>query len=229
MNLNPQSVHPVTGRTPIYSRGEHIADMAVHAIGIVAALLGVPVLITLAAVWHDGAFIAAVAIYGASLLLMLSMSASYNFHVVRREGGLLLDWLRRGDHAAIYVKIAGTYTPFAILEGGEAGFRLLLIVWTVALLGLLQKLLLPNRFERISVVFYLALGWVFVVAGWPVTEHLSTATLVLMLVGGGLYSLGVLFHLFRNLPYQNAIWHVFVLAASFVFYSAVLVEVATAG
>ena len=213
---------------PVYTRSEQIADMTVHAVGVLGALLAVPVLITLAAVGEDaeGAFIAAVAVYGASLLIMLGMSAGYNFSVLRSRGGRLLDWLRRADHAAIYVKIAGTYTPYAVLAGGPVGRWLLIGVWSGAALGLAGKLFAPHRWERASIVLYLALGWLFVVAAGPITESISTASLVLILVGGGLYTVGVLFHLWQRLPFQNAIWHLFVLLASFVFYSAVLVEVA---
>ena len=212
---------------PSYTRAEQIADMTVHAIGVFGALLAVPVMITLAAVWDDeGAFIAAVAVYGASILVMLGMSAGYNFSVLRRRGGRLLDWMRRADHAAIYVKIAGTYTPYAVLAGGPVGRWLLIGVWAGALLGLMGKLFAPHKWERASIVLYLALGWLFVVAAGPITDAIATGTLVLMFVGGGLYTVGVIFHLWRTLPYQNAIWHLFVLLATFVFYSAIVVETA---
>ena len=214
-------------RIPSYSRAEQIADMTVHAVGLLGALLAVPVMITLAAVWdQEGAFIAAVAIYGASILVMLSLSASYNLTVLRQRGGRMLDWLRRADHAAIYVKIAGTYTPYAVLAGGPVGRWLLIGVWTGALIGLSAKLFAPNRWEKASIVLYLALGWLFVVAAGPISSAITTATLVLILVGGGLYTIGVVFHLWHRLPYQNAIWHLFVLLATFVFISAIVVEVA---
>lgn len=211
-----------------YSRYEQIADMAVHAVGVLGALVAVPVLITLAAIGEnsEAGFIAAVAVYGTTLLIMLSISAGYNFSVLVRSGGRLLDWLRRADHAAIYVKIAGTYTPYAVLAGGPVGRWLLIGVWSGALVGLAGKLFAPHRWERASIVLYLALGWIFVIAAGPIIAAISTASLVLIFVGGGLYTVGVLFHLWSRLPYQNAIWHVFVLLASFVFYAAVLVEVA---
>ena len=219
----------MTSRTaPTYTRREQIADMTVHAIGVLGALLAVPVLITLAAMGEDpqAAFIAAVAVYGVSLLVMLGMSAGYNFSVLRRRGGRLLEGLRRADHAAIYVKIAGTYTPYAVIAGGPVGRWLLIGVWSGALLGFLGKVLAPDKWERASIVLYLAMGWLFVFAAGPISAAISTATLVLILVGGGLYTVGVLFHLWHRLPYQNAIWHLFVLLATFVFYSAALVEVA---
>jgi len=181
----------------------------------------VPVLITLAADRGDGGLIAAVAVYGAMLLAMLSISAGYNLTDSPRAKEIL----RRLDHGVIYFKIAGTYTPFTVIVGGAVGVWLLSGVWAVAAVGMALKLLAPRRFEILSIVLYLAMGWTVVFFGGEVFPALTTGSIVLILVGGGLYSLGVLFHLWSRLPYQNAIWHGFVLAASFVLYAAVLVEV----
>ncbi len=211
----------------LYTRAETFADTTVHLVGVIGALLAVPVMITLAAVWRDdGWVIAAVAIYGATLIAMLAMSAGYNMASVRLQGGRLLETLRRLDHATIYLKIAGTYTPYAVITGGAMGRWLLVGVWTGALLGLLGKLIAPHRWQALSVVLYLGLGWCFVLVAGPVSAAITTATLVLIVVGGCLYSIGVIFHLWQRLPFQNAIWHLFVLVATFVFYSALLVEIA---
>lgn len=209
-----------------YSSAEICADTTIHLIGVIGALLAVPVMITLVSVWRDeGALIAAVAIYGASLLAMLSFSASYNIAHPRLSGGKALEALRRLDHAAIYVKIAGTYTPYAVIAGGPVGRWLLIGVWTGAVLGLLGKLLAPQKWERASVLLYLAMGWAFVLAAGPVSAAITEATMILIIVGGCLYTVGVIFHLWHRLPFQNAIWHLFVLVASFVFYSAMIVEI----
>lgn len=219
MQATPQDRRP-------YSSAEIYADTTIHLIGLIGALLAVPVMITLAAVWRDEvALIAAIAIYGASLLVMLGLSAGYNIAYPRLSGGRVIEALRRLDHAAIYVKIAGTYTPYAVLAGGPVGRWLLIGVWTGAVLGLLGKLVAPHRWERASVVLYLALGWAFVLAAGPVSDAITQATMTLIIVGGCLYSIGVVFHLWHRLPFQNAIWHLFVLAASFVFYSAIIVEI----
>ena len=209
-----------------YSRAEQLADTTVHVVGVVGALLAVPVLITLAAVWRDeGSLIAAVAVYGASLLAMLGFSAGYNITNIRLAGGRLVEVLRRLDHGVIYLKIAGTYTPYAVITGGPLGRWLLLGIWGGALVGFLGKLIAPARWERLSIVLYLALGWVVVLVFGPVSEAITQATAVLIIVGGCLYSVGVIFHLWERLPFQNAIWHLFVLVASFVFYSALVVEI----
>jgi hemolysin III len=210
-----------------YSRAEQAADETIHVIGVLAALLAVPVMVTLAAVWRDdGAVIAAVAVYGVTLLAMLGFSASYNVAYLRARSTSLIEMLRRLDHAAIYVKIAGTYTPYAVIAGGPVGRWLLIGVWSGAVIGLLGKLIAPHKWERASLVLYLALGWAFVFAAGPVSASITQATLVLIIVGGCLYTTGVIFHVWTRLPFQNAIWHFFVLAATCVFYSAMTVEIA---
>jgi hemolysin III len=218
------------GRAPgprPYTRAEQLADAAIHVVGVVAALMSVPVLVALAAVLRgDGPLIAAVAVYGSTLVLMLALSAGYNIAAIGLQAGRALDWLRRLDHAAIYVKIAGTYTPFAVIAGGPVGRWLLIGVWSGALLGMLHKLIAPWGWERVAIVFYLALGWAFVFAAGPISEALTGATLALLLIAGVLYSVGVIFHVWERLPFQNAIWHLFVLVASFVCYAAVAVEIA---
>ena len=205
---------------------EQLADAVIHIIGVTLAMLAVPVLITLAAVWRDeAAMIAAVSIYGATLLAMILFSASYNLAVMRYPDWWLVQVLRRLDHGTIYLKIAGTYTPFAVIAGGQTGFWLLIGIWSAAATGFFGKMFAPDKWERASIALYLLMGWAFVLAAGPISASLTQATLVLILVGGGLYTIGVVFHLWERLPYQNAIWHVFVLAASFVFYSAMIVEV----
>ena len=218
------------GRTRLraHTRAEQMADAAIHFVGVVGALVAVPILVTLAAASREGEpIVVAIVVYGLSVIAMLGFSASYNLATIRLEGGRLLDWLRRLDHAAIYVKIAGTYTPFAVIAGGPVGRWLLIGVWSGAVLGMLAKLVAPWGWERVSVGLYLALGWAFVLAAGPISRALTGDTLALMAIGGGLYTVGVIFHLWERLPFQNAIWHLFVLVATFVFYAAITVEVAS--
>lgn len=209
---------------PVYSRAERLIDTALHVTGLGAAVIAAPILIGLAAVWHwsDPAVIAAAAIYGASLVAMFAASAGYHLWLGAPR---FREWLRRIDHAAIYAKIAGTYTPFTVLLGGERALPILAGMWSAAGLGILLRLFGTDRLEWLMLLLYLAMGWAVVVVGGPILGEMSTAAVVLMLVGGGLYTVGVAFHLWHSLPYQNAIWHGFVLAASFVFYAAVTVEI----
>jgi hemolysin III len=210
-----------------YTRAEQLADAAIHLVGVVGALMAVPVLVTLAATWRgEGPLVAAVAVYGASLIAMLGFSASYNLAHLRLAPGPAVDWLRRLDHAAIYVKIAGTYTPYGVIAGGAVGKWLLIGVWSGAALGFLGKLLVPHLWQRASLALYMALGWAFILAVEPLSQSISLATQVLVGVGGLLYTLGVVFHLWERLPFQNAIWHLFVLVATSVFYAALVVEIA---
>ncbi|HUF86273.1 MAG TPA: hemolysin III family protein [Thermohalobaculum sp.] len=212
------------GRTPypVYSRAERLADAVLHVLGILFALIAVPVMVTLAAVWHgDLGTVGAALVYGASLIAMFTLSACY--HMVRH--GRTKQILRRLDHAAIYVKIAGTYTPFAVLLAGDSMVPILAGIWGAALLGAVLKITVPGRLDTLSLALYLALGWGAVVLFGPVWNEIPRPTFMLMLAGGGLYTLGVVFLYWDRLRFHTAIWHAFVLAASFVFYFAILAEV----
>jgi hemolysin III len=197
---------------------EHAADTIVHAIGIVAGLFAVTAMMVAAVSHLPHASTASLAIYGAGMLAMLACSAAYHMIPAARWTGVL----QRLDHAAIFLKIAGTYTPFAAIKiGGIAGFGLLGSVWLLALLGAAGKLWLASTWDRIAIPLYLVLGWIGVVMLKPLVASVTPATLVLLGIGGLLYTVGVLFHVWRSLPYQKAIWHVFVLAGTGCHYGAV--------
>lgn len=208
------------------SRPERVADAAVHAVGLVCGLAACVALAAVAAPQADARMGLALAVYAAGLLAMLGCSAAYNVSRSPRRRR----WLRRIDHAAIFVMIAGTYTPFALVTiDGAWGLGLLLFVWTVAVLGVLGKLFLAARFERWSIPAYLLLGWTVLVALEPLLERLSLAGLILLAAGGLLYTAGVAFYRWERLPFQTAIWHGFVLAAAACHFTAILGDVALAG
>jgi hemolysin III len=166
--------------------------------------------------------VAAVAIYSAGLLAMLGCSFAYNMARFTRHAA----WLCRLDHSAIFLMIAGTYTPFTVLDlEGAWRWSFTAAVWSVAILGVLLRLLHGRLFARISLALYLALGWIGLIALPPLLDALDTPALVLLAVGGGLYTLGIVFHLWERLPFQNAIWHGFVVAAAAAHYAAVVVSV----
>ncbi|MBW7966966.1 PAQR family membrane homeostasis protein TrhA [Bradyrhizobium sp. BR 10261] len=202
-----------------YDRAELIADGIIHGIGLFAGIIAATVLVVLAAVYADTADIVGVSIYVAGLLSMLVLSATYNLWPVSPAKWLL----RRFDHSAIYLLIAATYTPF-ILEVRDSAFALVLLagVWCVAILGIVLKLFCPGRFDRVSVGIYLVMGWSGVMLYVPVVQALPALALGFILAGGLLYSLGVIFHAWRRLRFQNAIWHGFVLAGAACHYTAVL-------
>ena len=175
--------------------------------------------ITLAAIYASTAQIVSVSIYAAGLTAMLGISATYNLWPVSPVKWLL----RRFDHSAIFLLIAATYTPFlAQMQDRVVAVALLIGVWSVAAIGIALKVLLPGRFDRLSIALYLALGWSGVVAYESVMSSLPSTTLWLIAAGGVLYSAGVIFHAWRRLRFQNAIWHSFVLLAAACHYSAVV-------
>jgi hemolysin III len=202
-----------------YDRAEIVADGVIHAIGICFGLIGAVIIIVIAARAVESVAIEPVLIYAIGLLAMLGFSAAYNLWPISPTKWLL----RRFDHSAIYLLIAGTYTPFmAQLKIGLASGVLLTGVWIAAALGMLLKLMLPGRFDGMAVVLYLVLGWSGVMFCGPVVASLPSLTFWLLATGGVLYSMGVIFHLWRRLRFQNAIWHGFVLLAAGCHYAAVL-------
>jgi hemolysin III len=204
---------------PVYTKGELIADGALHVIGVTASLVAAVSLALLALGDLPPQATVSVLIYSVGLLAVFSCSAAY--HLVTRPK--LKALLRRFDHAAIYVKIAATYTPFAAVKmGGIAGMALLGSVWAMAAVGVFARLLLPGQFVRTAYVLYLAQGWVCLVALKPLIEAVPASAMTLLALGGVLYTAGVAFHLWQKLPYHNAIWHGFVLAASACHFAAVV-------
>jgi hemolysin III len=218
--LASTSIHAATGAIRWnYDRVELIADGVVHAIGILFGIIAATVLIVLTAVYASALDIVAVSIYVAGLLSMLVLSATYNLWPVSRTKWVL----RRFDHSAIYVLIAATYTPFIMeLRDSVMALALLIGVWCVAIFGIVLKLRWPGRFDRVAVGLYLALGWSGAMLYDSVVGTLPKLALWLVLAGGALYSLGVIFHAWRRLRFQNAIWHGFVLAGAACHYTAVL-------
>ena len=212
-------------RTPRCSRGERVADAAVHVLGLTAALAGCALLTAEA---PRGAGVGSVAALGPTqrVVAMLGCSALYNL----AGDGPRKALLRRLDHAAIFVMIAGTYTPVALLAiGGAWGWGLLGVVWAGAAGGAALELLAPGRLARISVSAYLLLGWTGLAALDPLLAALPPRDLALLAGGGLLYSLGVAVHLSTRLPYHNALWHALVLAAAACHYAVVLRLAAAAG
>jgi hemolysin III len=202
-----------------YDRAELIADGIVHAIGIILGLIAATALVVLTAVYATGRDIVGVSIYVAGLLTMLVLSATYNLWPVSRAKWVL----RRFDHSAIYVLIAATYTPF-IMEVRATFFSVALLLggWCVAIFGIVLKLGWPGRFDRLSVGLYLALGWSGIMLYDRVVQAVPKFALWFVLAGGALYTLGVIFHAWRRLRFQNAIWHGFVLLGAACHYTAVL-------
>lgn len=221
-----QSGESVVDRVRPNGRREAAADEVVHVLGVSAGVAGFGFLLALGVRQGDVPLAVSVIVYGIGLVAMLTCSAIYNMSrdPVRRAR------LRRIDHALIFVMIAATYTPFLVVKiGGGLGYGMLAFVWTVAAGGAALKLLLPGRFERLSLALYLLLGWSILLALEPLFESVSRSAVILIGIGGLLYTVGVLAYLAKRLPYHLAIWHMFVLAAAACHYAAVLSDVALAG
>jgi len=202
-----------------FAARELAADRAIHLLGIALGVTGAIAIVVIAAAMRRLGDLPPILIYAAGLLAMLGCSAAYNMFRTSRWR----DWLRRFDHAAIFAMIAGTYTPFTLLGlKGTWSIALTAVIWAVAAIGIAIKLLKPHRIETVSLGLYLALGWIGVVAAGPFMAAFDPVILSLLAAGGILYSSGVVFHLWHRLPYQNAIWHGFVLAAASVHYAAVV-------
>lgn len=204
----------------LYSRAEDLSDAVVHIAGLAVVCIAVPVLIVLAAVQRgDLTAMVGTSVYSGGLIAMILCSALYN--MVRRPGWAWL--LQRLDHAAIYLKIAGTYTAFVLLAG--QGGMLALVVWAAAGVGVLLKAISPERFRPVALALYLGMGWAGVIGGGDLLAALPGMVVGLMLAGGAIYSLGVGFYLWQGLRFHYTVWHICVLAATLVFYAAVLVAV----
>jgi hemolysin III len=209
----------------IPTRSERVADGVVHALGVSLALVGTVLLIVFAALVAPAPAVAAVSVYTGLMLFGLVASAFYHLSPWPR----LKPWLRRIDHAAIYLKIAGTYTPIVVLIGSGFAYAVLVGVWLLALAGAVMKLGFWNAPGRLDPLFYLALGWASLLLVWPVIATLPVSASVLILIGGLTYSAGVfVFANWHRLRFAGAMWHGMVLGASACFFSAITVAVFSA-
>jgi hemolysin III len=204
---------------PAYARSERIADGTVHLLGVLLAVTGTVLLLVFAALWAQGGpgQMAALAVYGGAITLSLIASACYHMTPWERFRAPL----RRLDHAAIYLKIAGTYTPLVVLVGGVFSYVVLAAVWVAAIGGAVAKLAFFRSPGWVGTALYLGLGWASLLLAWPLVTNLPPAASVLVLTGGLIYSLGVVFFRWESLKFSNAIWHGFVLAGSGCFYAAI--------
>jgi hemolysin III len=204
------------------SQREELVNALTHGAGVVASLAGGGVLLTLAVLSGDVRRIVGAAVFVAALVLLYTASTLY--HAVHHDAAKAR--LKILDHCAIFVLIAGTYTPFTLvsLRGGW-GWGLFAAIWLLAVVGIVFKLYHTGRFKRTSTLIYLAMGWLVVVAAEPLSSSVAASTLVWLLLGGLAYSAGTIFYLNQRMPYAHGIWHAFVLLGSVCHFVAVLIEV----
>lgn len=205
----------------LYSRHEHLADAVIHVLGILFAVN--------ASLWllfnvTGLSVVVSVTVYCAGLLAMIGFSAAYNLMPQHRPSKLVL---RRLDHAAIFIMIAATYTPFAVNRlDGSMGTIILTVIWLAAMFGVTMKVLFPTRFERASIALYMAMGWLIVTVIEPLAHSVATLDFWLLMAGGIVYSAGIVFYLWERIPYHKAIWHAAVLAAAVLHFSSIAMEFA---
>ncbi len=201
-----------------YSLGEEIANSITHGAGLVGAIAGSAILLFVIAQQHDTLWFAADAVYSLSLILLYAASTFYHAIPNRRAKPIF----RVMDHAAIYVLIAGTYTPFALLNlRGAWGWWLCAAIWMLAIVGVIFTALIRHRLSRATTVIYVVMGWMGLLAAKPAFDHLSAWAIIWLLGGGLLYTAGTLFYAWERLRYGHAVWHVFVLGGSICHYIAV--------
>ena len=202
-----------------YSRAELICDGVVHLLGLLVAIGLGGMLIGMAGLVTAPAELPTICVYIASLIVVLSVSMAFNL----TPANPLKRFLARLDQAAIFLLIAGTYTPIlAALSGGSVSSLLLPMVWGAALVGIALKLIVPDRFGRIALLLYLGLGWSGLLVFQQLASQLPASTLWLLLAGGVAYSSGIIFHLWERLNFHNVVWHCFVVLGASLHLWAVL-------
>ena len=201
---------------------EELANTITHGFGFLLSVIGFLVLTILAGLRGDVLSIIGCVVYGLSLVILYAASTMYH----STTSATLKKKLQIADHCGIYLLIAGSYTPFGlIILRGALGQNLLIAIWAFALLGILAKLLMRDRWPAVSVVSYLVMGWIGILAIQPLLAAIGAAAIALVITGGVAYSLGVIFFAWNRIPHNHAIFHVFILVGSILHYIAVVLYV----
>ena len=207
------------GVAPSYTFGEEIANSITHGVGAALAVGGLVVMVAFASLTGDPWQVVACSVFGATMVLLYTASTLYHSISQPRAKSVL----RVFDHCAIFLLIAGTYTPFTLISlRGPWGWSLFGVVWGCALAGIILRTVVGNRWRGLSVALYVIMGWVAVVAVRPLLGAVEPGGLILMVLGGLAYTTGIAFYAWRKLPYHHAIWHGFVLVGSALHFFAIL-------
>jgi hemolysin III len=208
-----------------YSFGEEVANSITHGVGWLLSVGGLATLVTFAAITGGALRVVSCAVFGSTLVLLYAASTLYHSLPSERAKHVF----RVLDHSAIFLLIAGTYTPLSLVAvGGPWGWSLFGAIWSLAAIGVLLNSLAPGRWRWASIALYVTMGWLVVIAIRPLVAAVSTGVLVLIVAGGVAYTLGLAFYGWRRLPYGHAVWHLFVLAGSVLHYLAVFFQVGVA-
>jgi len=202
-----------------YTKREEILNAYSHMIGIIIVCLGTGCLVTLSVLTGSVTKIISVVIYGLSMITLYCASTLY--HLIENKGAK--EKLKVFDHASIYLLIAGTYTPFLLINlQGALGATLFIIVWSIALMGIIAKVFFLNKFKKISLAVYLFMGWIIIFAVKPLIHSINMTGLVFIILGGLFYSGGVYFYVRKDKEFYHGIWHIFVLLGTIMHFFAVL-------
>ncbi|WP_238653827.1 PAQR family membrane homeostasis protein TrhA [Paenibacillus piscarius] len=208
--------------THTYSRREEVANAVTHGIGAVLSIAALALLVVFAALYGTAWHVVSFSIYGATMLLLYFNSTM----VHSLKEGKAKDFFEFLDHSSIYLFIAGTYTPFMLVAiRGPLGWTLFGIAWGIAVFGVVFKAFFVKRFLFMSTIFYIAMGWMIVIAWGPLTQAVASGGITLLVLGGVLYTLGTIFYVWRGFPYHHAIWHLFVLAGTVLHFFVVLLYI----
>lgn len=207
---------------PRYTLGEEIFNSVSHGTGGALAVAGTVVLIVCSAIYSDAWAVVSSCIYGASLIILYTMSTLY--HAITNEKAK--KFFRIMDHNTIFFLIAGTYTPITLaFMRGALGWVLFGVVWAAAIVGIVLNSIDLERFRKPSIVCYVAMGWVIIIAFKPFIESVPTISLVFLLIGGAFYTIGVIFYALKKVRYFHSVWHLFTVAGSVFHYFAVLLGI----
>lgn len=204
---------------PKQTVGEEIANSITHGIGALLSVAGTVILIVRAAMLGSAIHVISFSIYGLSLILLHTSSSIY--HGLQEPRAKRIFWVF--DHSTIYLLIAGTYTPFLLISlQGAWGLSMMIAIWTLAIIGILLATLFVGRFRKIALALYLGMGWLIILVSRELWLNVPHEALALVAVGGVSYTLGVVFYVWKRLPYSHMIWHLFVLGGSITHYFAIL-------
>ena len=208
---------------PFPSPGEEIANSVTHGIGAGLSVAALVILVVFGARQGDAWRVVSFSIYGSALIALYLASTLY--HAFRNPK--IKRWMKLLDHSSIYLLIAGTYTPImlTVMRGGW-GWTLFGIIWGLALAGIVFKLRFIGRFKKLSLAIYVAMGWLIVIAVKPMLALVPGGMLMFMLIGGLCYTLGVIFYIWKSLPYHHAVWHLFVLGGSITHFFGIMFYIA---
>lgn len=205
-----------------YTLGEEIFNSVSHGVGAALAVAALVILIVRAALHSDGYGLASALVYGISLIVLYSMSMVY--HIVQNDKGKYV--LRKFDHCSIYLLIAGTYTPYLLMSlRGVKGWIMFGLIWGAAVGGIILNSINVEKFRRISMVFYLCMGWAIIFTIGDIAAKIALPGIVFLLVGGIVYTVGVVFYVLKKYRYMHSVWHLFVLAGSIFHYFSILLYV----